>query len=56
MPLGEYGGFKFPCLKQNPATWRVYDRGPYRDSTQGEIYNEAFQVRPIRITPWEIIR
>ncbi|MFY0573309.1 hypothetical protein ACN28S_02125 [Cystobacter fuscus] len=43
--------FKFPCGNDKPPTWRVYEKGAYRDSTQGEKYNEAFGVTPGRVAP-----
>ncbi|WP_157758347.1 hypothetical protein [Cystobacter fuscus] len=43
--------FKFPCGNDKPPTWRVYEKGAYRDSTQGEQYNEAFGVPPGRVAP-----
>jgi hypothetical protein len=44
--------FKFPCKQGTPATWRIYPREhPYRDSTQGEMYREAFGVPPARVVP-----
>jgi hypothetical protein len=43
--------FKFPCVKDAPPTWRIYTRGPYRDSTQGQMYRKAFGVQPGRVEP-----
>lgn len=48
--------FKFPCTKDTPATWNIYRRGPYRDETQGHIYEKAFGVHPARVTPGGITR
>lgn len=44
--------FKFPCREGAPATWRIYPREHrYRDSTQREMYYEAFGVPPARVVP-----
>jgi hypothetical protein len=43
--------FKFPCVKGTPPTWRIYTRGPYQDSTQGQMYRKAFDVQPGRVEP-----
>lgn len=43
--------FKFPCVKDSPPRWNIYTRGPYRDTTQGQIYEKAFGVRPGRVVP-----
>jgi hypothetical protein len=43
--------FKFPCVKTSIPTWSVYKRGPYQDSTQGQMYKQAFGVRPGRVVP-----
>jgi hypothetical protein len=48
--------FKFPCLRENPPRWGIYEKGhPYQDMTQGMVYQEVFG-SAIRVTPWEIIR
>ncbi|EPX64901.1 hypothetical protein D187_000324 [Cystobacter fuscus DSM 2262] len=43
--------FKFPCGDDKPPTWRIYEQGPYRDKTQGRIYENAFGVQPGRVAP-----
>jgi hypothetical protein len=43
--------FKFPCVKGSLGTWRLYTRGPYQDTTQGQMYEKAFGVRPGRVLP-----
>jgi hypothetical protein len=42
--------FKFSCTGKREE-WRTYDKGPYRDRTQGEVYEELLGVRPVIIRP-----
>jgi hypothetical protein len=43
--------FKFPCIPGIQPTWTIYNRPPYQDLTQGEVYQEAFKVSPARVAP-----
>ncbi|WP_049805206.1 hypothetical protein [Stigmatella aurantiaca] len=50
--------FKFPCPASNEPQWRRYPEiHPYRNRTQGDVYEEAFGVSPARVAPvWGILR
>jgi hypothetical protein len=45
---------KFPCLHETPPKWTVYKEGPHRLKSQGEVYQRLFEVRPRRVTPWQV--
>jgi hypothetical protein len=42
---------KFPCPKSNDAGWAWHKEGPWRDRSQGDVYREAFGVKPRLISP-----
>lgn len=45
--------FKFPCVNtSNRVPWRKYPEGhPYGTRNQGDMYQEAFGVKPRRVQP-----
>jgi hypothetical protein len=44
--------FKFPCPGSNEARWSLYPPGHvYESAFQGIIYEEAFGIRPFRVSP-----
>ncbi len=47
--------FKFPCLSTSLPKWTIYSEEghPFRDRTQGSVYEEVFGVNAMRVTPWE---
>lgn len=49
--------FKFPCVGDEPSTWRVYPRGhPYAGRTQKFMYEQALRARAFRIIPrWGVL-
>lgn len=42
--------FKFSCTG-NRGIWRMYDKGPHTNRTQGEVYRELLRVQPEIIDP-----
>lgn len=42
---------KFPCPETNLPIWSSYKNGPWIDQTQGGVYENALQVRPLRVSP-----
>jgi len=49
--------FKFPCLGDDPSSWRVYPRGhPHAGRTQKFMYEQALGTRAFRIIPrWGVL-
>jgi hypothetical protein len=49
---------KFPCPGTNPLRWTDYPDGhPYAKQNQGQVYEDAFRVRPARVAPrWGVER
>jgi hypothetical protein len=43
--------YKFPCIPGSPPIWTVYKRPPYRDLTQGAVYEDAFKAPTARVAP-----
>ncbi len=48
--------FKFPCTETKDAEWSAYKRGPYMSRKQGNIYWDAFGVRPTLVSPSGVSR
>ncbi len=42
---------KFPCPETNTARWEKYNGGRWHDEMQGDIYADAFKVRPWLVSP-----
>ena len=42
---------KFPCPETNPAVWPWYHKGPWKDQSQGGVYQDALEVEPQRVSP-----
>ncbi|WP_143177889.1 hypothetical protein [Cystobacter ferrugineus] len=42
---------KFPCPESNIARWERYDKGRWRDRSQGDLYKAALQVTPRLVSP-----
>jgi hypothetical protein len=49
---------KFPCPGTNPPRWGNYPEGhPFENLTQRQVYEQAFKVKPARVSPrWNIER
>jgi hypothetical protein len=49
---------KFPCPGTNAARWNDYPKGhPHEDLNQGQLYEQAFGVKPARVSPrWSVER
>lgn len=44
---------KFPCPESNSANWAWYTDEPWRDQSQGAVYEEALGVTPRLVSPRE---
>jgi hypothetical protein len=42
---------KFPCPETNDAVWEWYRKGPWRDRSQGAVYQDALKATPRLVSP-----
>lgn len=42
---------KFPCPESNSAQWTSYTDEPWKDWSQGDLYEKAFKVKPWLVSP-----
>jgi hypothetical protein len=42
---------KFPCPESNSAQWARYTDEPWKDWSQGDLYEKAFKVKPWLVSP-----